>query len=79
MANISNYKRTSRQMPQEVRDKISAALQGHRHSAETRQKISQGQIKAWAQIPQKPQEEKPIGFGDSTNELNDITNEEVQG
>lgn len=78
MVNISNYKRTSRQMPQEVRDKISAALQGHRHSAETRQKISQGQKKAWSQIPRKT-EEKPIGFGNSTNKLNDIPNEKVQG
>lgn len=67
---MKNYKRTSRQMPQEVRDKISAALQGHRHSAETRQKISQGQKRAWSQIPHKPQEEKPIGFGDSDNRLN---------
>ena len=65
-------------MPQEVKDKISASLMGHRHSEETRQKISQGQKKAWSQIPRKT-EEKPIGFGDSTNKLNDITNEEVQG
>lgn len=67
MESSYNYKRTSRQMPQEVREKISAALQGHRHSEETKRKISQGQIKAWAQIPPKPQEEKPIGFGDSEN------------
>lgn len=69
MENIRNYKRTSRQMPQEVRDKISAALQGHRHSEETKAKISQGQIKAWAKIPTS-QEEKPIGFGDTNNKLN---------
>lgn len=56
-----------RQMPQKVRDKISAALKGHRHSAETKAKISQGQTKAWSQIPPTPQEEKPIGFGDSDN------------
>ena len=74
MDNVVQYKRTSRQMPQEVRDKISASLQGHRHSAETRQKISQGQIKAWAQIPPTPQEEKPIGFGDADNRLNTQNN-----
>lgn len=72
MDNVVQYKRTSRQMPQEVRDKISASLQGHRHSEETKAKISQGQIKAWAQIP-KPQE-KPIGFGDSDNRLNTRNN-----
>ena len=72
----NEYKRQSREVPQEVREKISAALQGHQHSAETKQKISLGQKRAWAQIPRKT-EEKPIGFGDSTNHLNDIPDERV--
>lgn len=71
-----NYKRLSREVPQEVREKISAALQGHQHSAETKAKISQGQKRAWAQIPRKT-EEKPIGFGDSINHLNDVADERV--
>lgn len=59
-----DYKRKTREMPQEVRDKISASLMGHQHTEETRQKISAGQKKAWAQIPRKADETKPIGFGE---------------
>ena len=51
-------------MPQEVKDKIRASLMGHQHSEETRRKISLGQKKAWAKIPRKADETKPIGFGE---------------
>lgn len=50
---MNDYKRKTREMPQYVKDKISAAMMGHRHSDETREKISLGQKKAWAQIPPK--------------------------
>lgn len=46
------YKRTSREVSSETRQKISQALKGRTHSLETRQKISDGQKAAWAKIPQ---------------------------
>lgn len=46
------YKRTSREVSDETRQKISQALTGRKHSLETRQKISDGQKAAWARIPQ---------------------------
>ena len=46
-----NYKRQSRQMPQAVRDKIAAKLKGRKLSPETKKRISDGQKRAWAQIP----------------------------
>ena len=51
MKNYTEYKRQSRQMPQEVRDKIAAKLKGRKLSDETKKRISDGQRKAWAQIP----------------------------
>ena len=46
-------KRTERQMPQEIKNKISATMKAKnfRHSKEWNQKISDGQKKAWAKIP----------------------------
>lgn len=46
------YKRTSREVSDQTRQKISQALTGRKHSLETRQKISNGQKAAWARIPQ---------------------------
>ena len=40
-------------MPQYVKDKISAKLTGRKLSDETKKRISDGQRRAWAQIPQK--------------------------
>ena len=51
MNNYKQYKRQTRQMPQAVRDKISAKLKGRKLSDTTKQRISDGQRKAWAQIP----------------------------
>lgn len=53
MNNYKQYKRQSREMPQYVKDKISASLTGRKLSPETKKRISDGQRKAWAQIPQK--------------------------
>lgn len=51
MKDYTEYKRQSRQMPQYVKDKISASLTGRKLSPETKKRISDGQRKAWAQIP----------------------------
>lgn len=51
MTNIKQYKRQTREMPQYVKDKISASLTGRKLSPETKKRISDGQRKAWAQIP----------------------------
>lgn len=48
-----NYKRTSREVSDQTRQKISQALKGRTHSLETRKKISDGQKAAWSRIPQK--------------------------
>lgn len=47
------YKRQSREMPQYVKDKISATLTGRKLSDETKKRISDGQRRAWAKIPLK--------------------------
>lgn len=51
MENYKQYKRQTRQMPQATRDKIAAAMRGRKLSDETKKRISNGQRKAWAQIP----------------------------
>ena len=51
MENYKQYKRQTRQMPQATRDKIAAAMRGRKLSPETKKRISDGQRKAWAQIP----------------------------
>ena len=60
-------------MPQTVKDKISAKLIGHKHSAETKQRISQGLKKAWSQIPQPHQDTMPLGFNNRTKDRTDET------
>lgn len=64
----TNYKRTSREMPQATKDKIAATLRGRKLSQETKNKISIGQKKAWAKIPTRPKEQSPIGYADVNNE-----------
>lgn len=51
MNNYIEYKRQTREMPQYVRDKIAAKLRGRKLSDETKRRISDGQKRAWAQIP----------------------------
>ena len=47
------YKRQTREMPQATKDKIAAKMRGRKLSDETKKRISNGQRKAWAQIPKK--------------------------
>lgn len=48
-------KRT-RQVPQNVRDKISATLKGRQLTTAHKQAISQGQRAAWARVPKTMQD-----------------------
>ena len=50
---MTEYKRKFRAMPQQTKQKISSSLTGRKHSEETKRKISDGQKRAWAQIPYK--------------------------
>ena len=50
MIQNKNYKRTSREMPQETRDKIISKLRGRKKSVKHRQAISKGLKKAWSCI-----------------------------
>ena len=50
MIQNKNYKRTSREMPQETRDKISAKLRGRTKSVAHREAISKGLKRAWSCI-----------------------------
>lgn len=45
-------------MEQYVKDKIRISMTGHKHSDETKQKISQGQKLAWSKIPYRNRDEK---------------------
>lgn len=64
--------RTNREVPQNVRDKISAALMGRKVSDETREKMSASQRAAWARVPKK-QEAASI-WGSDNNDLKDQDN-----
>ena len=44
--------RRTRQVPQDVRNKIAASLKGRQISDETRQRMSDAQRAAWARVPQ---------------------------
>jgi hypothetical protein len=59
MIQNKNYKRTSREMPQQTRDKISAKLRGRKKSVTHRQAISKGLKKAWS----------CIGYSNSDNQM----------
>lgn len=53
MINSVKYKRQNREMPQYVKDKISAKLRGRKLSDETKKRIADGQRRAWEKIPLK--------------------------
>lgn len=71
--NQQNYKRTSREMPQYVKDKISAKMMGRKLSQETKNKISIGQKNAWAKIPHIQPKEQPFGYIETTENNTDKT------
>ena len=54
MNNTKNYKRTSREMPEYVKEKLRNNAYLHKpKSPETEARISAGQKRAWATIPPK--------------------------
>lgn len=63
---ITGYKRTSREMPQTTKDKISAKMTGRKLSQETKNKISMGQKNAWAKIPHIQPKEQAFGYIDTS-------------
>ena len=65
-------------MPQYVKDKISAKLTGRKLSDETKKRISDGQRRAWAQIPQK-QDVSTLWPTSQDNNNNKDNNELCQG
>ena len=77
--NGNKYKRQSREMPQVVKDKISAKLTGRKLSDETKRRISDGQRRAWAQIPQK-QDVSTLWPTDNNNDKdnNELCNEKKE-
>ena len=53
MIQNNNYKRQSREMPEEVKQKISASLRGRAKSYTHKQNISNGVKTYWKQIPRR--------------------------
>ena len=53
MEQNNNYKRQSREMPDSVKQKISASLRGKRKSPSHVANIAQGVRHYWEQIPKK--------------------------
>ena len=45
-------------MEQYVKDKIRLSMTGHKHSDETKRKISDGQKLAWSRIPYRNQDDE---------------------
>lgn len=79
MNNYIEYKRQTREMPQYVRDKIAAKLRGRKLSDETKRRISDGQRRAWAQIPPQQDFDKlwpTSNENNNENEQNDGTETE---
>lgn len=75
MIDNKQYKRQCREMPQYVKDKIAATMRGRKLSAETKKRISDGQRKAWAQIPhQKDVTDLWPTSNDNNNENEQNTN-----
>ena len=49
------YKRQYRDLPDEVKQKISASTRGRAKSYDHKQHISRGMKKYWSSVPNKPQ------------------------
>lgn len=56
--NNKNYKRQTREMPDSVKQKISAALRGRKKSSSHCQSISDGLKRMWSQIPKANNEDE---------------------
>lgn len=52
------YKRQYSDLPNEVKEKISATMKGRAKSYNHKQHISQGMKKYWYSVPSKPQSHK---------------------
>ena len=52
------YKRQYRDLPDEVKQKISASTKGKRKSYDHKLHISQGMKKYWQNVPNRPEEEE---------------------
>lgn len=52
----NNYKRKTREVPQDVRDRIAAALRGRKKPEAQCKKISNSLKKAWSRIPKQDKE-----------------------
>lgn len=76
MKNYTEYKRQTREMPQATKDKISAKLKGRKLSDETKRRISDGQRKAWAQIPKRQEFNDLWPTNNNENKQNDGTETE---
>ncbi|MBM6674570.1 hypothetical protein [Marseilla massiliensis] len=78
MNNYIEYKRQTREMPQYVRDKIAAKLRGRKLSDETKRRISDGQRRAWAQIPPQQDFDKlwPTNDNDNKDPKGNVTEKE---
>lgn len=62
METNKNYKRTSREMPEYVKEKLRNNANLHKpKSPETKAKISAGQKRAWAAIPPKNGSSTDVG------------------
>ncbi len=53
----NNFKRKTREVPQNVRDKIAAALRGRKKSQAQCKKISNSLKKTWSRIPRTDTEQ----------------------
>lgn len=56
--NNKNYKRQTREMPDSVKQKISASLRGKKKSISHCQSISDGLKRMWRQIPKANNEDE---------------------
>lgn len=53
---MMEYKRQYRDLPDEVKEKISASMKGRAKSYDHKQHISQGMKKYWPSVPRKVQD-----------------------
>lgn len=64
MIQNNNYKRQTREMPADVKQKISASLRGKKKSPSHVANIAQGVKNYWAQIPKKQDDDGQVTMDD---------------